>query len=140
MQRGLGNRGAVLPLVAICLAVLMGFAGTAVDIGYWKYQEREQQNAADAAAVGGAPAAGLFELFRFGGSGGCRTDAADNGFPNGGSVTVAVHNPPHSGAYANVNCAVDVQITRSGVPSFFSRLFGRESVTETTRSRSDRQL
>lgn len=132
MQRGLGNRGAVLPLVAICLAVLMGFAGTAVDIGYWKYQEREQQNATDAAAVGGAQQLVYSNCSGSAAQAAAWTDAADNGFPNGGSVTVAVHNPPTSGAYANVNCAVDVQITRSGVPSFFSRLFGRESVTETT--------
>ena len=41
------ERGQVLPLIALCLAVLMGFAGVAVDVGYWEYQQREQQNAAE---------------------------------------------------------------------------------------------
>ncbi len=132
MQRGFGQRGAVLPLVAICLAVLMGFAGTAVDIGYWEYQEREQQNAADAAALGGAQQLVYSNCSGSTAQAAAWNDAANNGFPNGGSVTVAVQNPPSSGVFANNNCAVDVQITRSGVPSFFSRVFGRQSVTETT--------
>lgn len=30
------SAGAVLPLVAISLAALMGFAGLGVDVGYWE--------------------------------------------------------------------------------------------------------
>ena len=40
MQRGIGQRGAVLPLIAICLAVLMGFAALAIDVGYLEYQQQ----------------------------------------------------------------------------------------------------
>ena len=46
--------GHALPLVALALAALMGFGGMAADVGYWRYQERQQQSATDAAAIGGA--------------------------------------------------------------------------------------
>ena len=47
MHNGYGQaqRGAVLPLVAICLAVLMGFAGMAIDVGFLEYKEQVQQAA-----------------------------------------------------------------------------------------------
>ena len=54
MRVSMGQRGAILPLMAICLAVLMGFAGLAVDIGYLEYQQENQQAATDAAAMGAA--------------------------------------------------------------------------------------
>ena len=123
------ERGQVLPLVAICLAVLMGFAGMAVDVGYWEYQQRQQQNATDAAALGGAQ-----QLI----ASGCpsssnaliaaRADASDNGFVDpgtgSGNVTVAVQNPPASGAYAGNGCAVYATITSKHVATFFSKVFG----------------
>ena len=97
------ERGQVLPLIALCLAVLMGFAGVAVDVGYWEYQQREQQNAADAAALGGAQQL-LYSTT------GCpnqsvantagQTDAANNGFVNGGNTTVTIANPSTIGVYA----------------------------------------
>jgi hypothetical protein len=122
MQRGLGQRGAVLPLVAISLTVLLGFGGLSVDVGYWQYQQRQQQNAVDGAAIGGAEALD---------SAGCpnpasaqaaaQTDAASNGGYTSSQVTV--NNPPVSGAYAGNNCAVSVTI-KGQKPSFFARLFG----------------
>jgi len=125
--------GQVLPLLAVCLTVLMGFAGLAVDVSSWEYQQRQQQNATDAAALGGAQRLA---------SAGCpsynaavaaaQTDAATNGYPNGGSVTVTVQNPPSNGPYAGTNCAVYVQIKNAGVSSFFSRLFGYPSMSEST--------
>ena len=54
MTRPAGQAGQTLPLVALWLMVLMGFGGLAVDVGYWEYQQREQQSATDAAAIGGA--------------------------------------------------------------------------------------
>jgi hypothetical protein len=129
MQRGLGERGAILPLVAISLTVLLGFTGMSVDVGYWEYQQRQQQNAVDSAAIGGAQALD---------AAGCpsqsvalaaaQTDALDNGFPNN---DVTVNNPPTSGPYSGNNCAVSVSITGTK-PSMFARLFGLTSVSETT--------
>lgn len=133
-----GERGQVLPLVALCLAVLMAFAGLAVDVGYWEYQQREQQNAADAAALGGTQQL-LYS------STGCpnqalansagQLDAANGGFGNGGSVTVTINNPATIGPYAGQSCAVSAQITKTGVGAWFTRLFGfAKGASETTQA------
>jgi hypothetical protein len=48
---------------------------------------------------------------------------------------VKIQNPPQSGPFSGNNCAVYAQITRTGVASYFSRLFGYGSgVTETTQA------
>jgi Putative Flp pilus-assembly TadE/G-like len=131
------NRGQVLPLVALCLAGLMGFAGLAIDVSYWEYRQNAQQAATDAAAIGGA------QQILYGGT--CPNqnsattaatdDAAGNGFTNGGNVTVTVNNPPSSGPYAGSNCTVSVQITTTKVASFFSGMLGfGNGVSETTQA------
>lgn len=133
MKRG-GEQGSVLPLVALCLAVLLGFAGMAVDVGYWEYQQREQQSAADGAAIGGAqqllyttcPNKSVAE-------GAAKSDATQNGYTDGSNgVTVTVNNPPSSGPYASDNCAVDVQVTNSSIPTWFARVLGFKTMAVTT--------
>jgi hypothetical protein len=117
------------------MAALMGFAGLAIDVGYWEYQQREQQNAADAAALGGAQQLGYTNCPDSGGAtSAAQTDAAANGFANGGNVTVTVQNPPSTGPYAGDNCAVFAQITRNNVASFFARMFGYAAATESTQA------
>ena len=134
MTRPPGQAGQTLPLVALCLMVLMGFGGLAVDVGYWEYQQREQQSATDAAAIGGAqqlvyagcPSQSAAQTSAY-------NDSASNGFANGSNVTVTVQNPPATGPYAANNCAVYAQITKQHVTTFFTRLFGwAKGVTETT--------
>ncbi len=49
-----GQRGAVAILFALCLIVLLGFAALAVDLARINMIKVELQNAADAAAIGGA--------------------------------------------------------------------------------------
>lgn len=126
--------GQVLPLIAICLTALMGFAAMSVDAGYIEYQQRQQQSAADAAAVGGAQ-----QLIYSG----CpnssaavtaaQNDAANGGYTNNANgVTVAVNNPPPSGPYAGNNCAVGVQVTATKIPTFFLPIFGHKSATQST--------
>lgn len=124
----------MLPLVALCLAVLMGFAGMAVDVGYWEYQQRQQQSAADGAALGGAqqllyttcPSKSVAQSAADG-------DATQNGYTNGSNgVTVTVNNPPSSGPYASDNCAVDVQITNKNVPTWFTHVLGFPNMPVTT--------
>ncbi|MGA7354760.1 MAG: pilus assembly protein TadG-related protein [Candidatus Cybelea sp.] len=132
------ERGQVLPLIALCLAVLMGFAGIAVDVGYWEYQQREQQNAADAAALGGAQQL-LYSTTGCPNQSAANTagqaDAANNGFANGGNTTVTIANPSTIGTYAGQSCAVSALITRKGVGSWFTRLFGfAKGATETTQA------
>jgi Flp pilus assembly protein TadG len=54
MRNSTGQRGVVLPLVALLMVVLLGFAAFAVDMGYLYVVKNELQNAADAAALAGA--------------------------------------------------------------------------------------
>ena len=46
--------GAVVPMVAILMVVILGMVAFAVDIGYLSVVQKEMQNAADAAAMAGA--------------------------------------------------------------------------------------
>src|SRR5438309_8484776 len=48
------RRGAVLPLVAICLVGMMGLLALAIDIGIVAISRSQCQNAADSAAMAGA--------------------------------------------------------------------------------------
>jgi hypothetical protein len=134
MRRLSKEAGFILPLVAVCLAVLMGFAGIAVDVGFLEYRDQAQISATDAAAIGGSQ-----ELVSQNcpnpnaATAAADNDAASNGFVNGGNVVISVHNPPTSGPYSGSDCAVSVQITTNHVATFFSRLFGYpQGMTETT--------
>jgi hypothetical protein len=126
--------GQVLPLVAVCLAALMGFGGLGVDVGYWEYRQQAQQSATDAAAIGAAQ-----QLVRSGCSNKnvattvADNDASANGFSTATS-TITVQNPPSSGPYSGNGCAVYVQIA-STQASFFAKLFGfANGVAETTQA------
>ena len=128
--------GAVLPLVAIGLAVLMGFAALAVDVGYLEYRGQMQQTATDAAASGGARA-----LIKAGcpnpsaAQAAAVANATNNGFTNGaGGVTVTTVNPPTSGPFANNTCAVLAMIKTNQVATFFSRIFGFQGMDESTQA------
>lgn len=131
-------RGQVLPLIALCLAMLLGFAGISVDVGFFEYRQQAQQSATDAAALGAAE-----QLVHSG----CPSqasaraagtaDAASNGFLNAGNTTVTVNNPPTSGAYSGNHCAVSVSINTSSIPTYFSKFFGSNfasGATETTQA------
>lgn len=52
---GARERGQILVLFALFLVVLIGFAAVAVDLGSYLKVRRDYQNAADAAALAGAP-------------------------------------------------------------------------------------
>jgi len=53
IARVTSERGAILPLMAIVILVLMGAAAMAVDLGWLYYQSLEIQHGADAAALAG---------------------------------------------------------------------------------------
>jgi Flp pilus assembly protein TadG len=137
ITRPVGQAGQVLPLAALCFTVLMGFSGLVLDVGSWEYQQRQQQNATDAAAVAGAQQ--LVDSScpnKSAAQTGAYNDSALNGFANGvGNVTVTVQNPPTTGPYAGNDCAVYVQITRTNVQSFFTRVLGYgNGVSESTQA------
>lgn len=118
------QRGQVLPLFALCLAALMGFAGLGVDVGYLEYWQNKQQAATDAAAIGAAQ-----QLLSKGcgnqtqATSAANFDAAQNGFATSNpNVTITVNDPPASGPYQSNNCAIQVLITTKNIPTWFSRL------------------
>ncbi len=49
-----GERGVVLVWVAMLLPVILGLAAFGVDVSYWYFEQRQLQNAADAAALAAA--------------------------------------------------------------------------------------
>ena len=131
-MRRKGERGQVLPLIAIGLTAVLGFGGVAVDNGYWQYTLRQQQSAADGAALGAAQAlqtAGCSN--QAAAQAAASADAASNGYAGGTAVTVVAHNPPTSGAYTSDPCAVSVQIGATHA-SFLTKVLGRANMPETT--------
>ena len=126
------SRGQALPLVAMMMVLITGTAALAVDAGFWRYQERLQQSAADSAAVAGAGelpygAAGNYATA-------AATDATLNGYTHDGTnVKVIVNNPPQSGAYNGNANAVEV-IVEKKQPAFFARALGINSQWVRTRS------
>lgn len=123
MRAGRGERGQLLPIFALMLVVVMGMAALGVDVGYWRYQQRLAQSAADAAAIAGADELNYPALADWDTA--AKDDAAANGFTdnNGVSVSVTAANPPTAGSYiGNVN-AVQVSVSEKQ-PAFFGAAFG----------------
>jgi Putative Flp pilus-assembly TadE/G-like len=126
------SRGQVLPLMAILIAVLFGFAAFAVDVGYLRYQQRLQQSATDSAALAGAG-----ELAYSGSdyAAAAKSDAASNGFTDGvNDVAITVNHGPASGSYVGNTQAVEVLLTAQ-YHTFFMGIFnGLGTVTISTRA------
>jgi Putative Flp pilus-assembly TadE/G-like len=120
--------GFVLVFFALALIALLGIASLVVDYGYWSLRAQQIQRAADAAALAGV--AYMPNVTKA--TSVATTTAADNGFTSGGSVTVVVTPTDASG-----NTQTDqltVKITDTGIPTFFAKVFGRDSVSETRTS------
>jgi hypothetical protein len=116
------ERGQILPLAAAGMVAVFACVALAVDVGAWRYQQRQAQTAADSAAISGAA-----ELNYSAAAGSIQTaaylDAKSNGFDHSASgVTVTVNSPPSSGNYKNDAKSVEVIIekTQSG---FFSKMY-----------------
>jgi hypothetical protein len=123
------TRGVTLPLVAASITALIGFTGLGVETGLWYAMKRQNQSAADVAALSGA-----FELLAGQGSsltatqiyenicGFAKRDATRNGFTfqsftcptsspgctNPSSGQMCANNPPKLGLNAGNNNAVEV--------------------------------
>jgi hypothetical protein len=111
-------RGQIVPLIAFLLVALMGMSALAIDMGYYRYQQRLQQSATDAAAIAGAD-----ELpYASGNVSAAAYDAANtNGFATP-AATVSV-NPNYSDAFTTGSTgAVQVTITQT-YPRFFGAFF-----------------
>ncbi len=131
------ERGQVLPLLAFGIVAVLGMISLAVDVGYYRYQQRLEQSAADSAAVAGAirlyytttpgvPAPAEVTTA-------ARNAASDNGFADDGStgnVQVAVNSPPTANTPPVTGAtpypagsAVEVYIHKKQ-PQFFGGIFG----------------
>jgi Flp pilus assembly protein TadG len=133
--------GQAIVVVALGLVVLLGALGLGIDFGYLRYQKRQMQTAADAAAIAAAA------MLDFGNSSSMTTAAttmtAKNGFTNGTSgVTVHVYNPPTdlpAGQGAgqdpnNGNSKFVSVVVSQNQPTFFAKAFGVTSVPLSARA------
>lgn len=118
------QRGQTLVLVALLLVVLMGLTSLAADAGYYHYQQRVMQTAADSAALAGAA-----EITYGDPAAAAKADAATNGFTDGvNGVTVTV-NTDYSDQYTGSSSAVQVVISKP-YPKFFAGVIGGGSTVQ----------
>jgi hypothetical protein len=115
------RRGVSVVLIAIAFPALIGVTALGVEIGFWYALKRQDQTAADAAALSGAYERAAGQLY----SDICalaQRDAAANGFPfqsytcpntspgctSPSSGQMCANNPPVSGSSAGDDKAVEV--------------------------------
>jgi Flp pilus assembly protein TadG len=116
-MRARGDNGQAAVLTVVLLVVLLGMAALVLDIGSWYRADRATQSTADAAALAGAQALpgdsvtakALAQQY-----------AVKNGGIGGGGITFS------SKIVANDTIKVTV---KRDAPTFFARVFGRNSVT-----------
>lgn len=117
-----GDRGQVLAIFGLSLVTIVIIAALAFDTGMLLLEKRDQQNAADAAALAGArylvtgPAQDPKVV--------ARAIATENGFTTGvDNEVVEVFVPPTSGQFRNVPGFIEVKI-RSTRQSIFGGVLG----------------
>lgn len=128
--------GQILVITAAALVVLMGIGALVVDLGMSWMLRRQEQNAADPAAIAAArwlrdPVTGAGTWNQGAAEGDACFYAQQNGFFEGdpgcasalSSGALQVHSPPSSGPYAGSAGKVQVVISETH-PAFFSRVFG----------------
>jgi Flp pilus assembly protein TadG len=106
--------GFVLVWTALFLMVLLGFAALAVDLGHSYYVGQQAQDAADAAALAGAP---YLPGDLAGAQAAATQVAASNGFASGSDVTIDAQQDPG-------NPAELVVTIHQHVPTFFGGAIG----------------
>ena len=128
-----GQRGQLLPLMAIGIIAVLGVVALAVDVGFWRYQQRLEQSAADSAAIAGAiqlnyPTIGSTSTPQLAAA----AAATQNGFTDDAGVgnEVVTVTAPYAATPAYIgatpypsNAAVQVVVQRKD-QQFFSGVFG----------------
>ena len=147
--------GQVLVITALCMVVLLGFVGFAIDVGHLRLVKSQMQSAADAAAL-----AGGLEIRVCSTTPGCsamqaavKTAMTENGFSGstflsnctgspGSGVTVMLNDPPcsnksdpNSGNTKYVEAVVTENVTTS-----FSRIFGFNNIKVSARAEAMRGI
>jgi putative Flp pilus-assembly TadE/G-like protein len=121
IQRRRGG-GQVLVIFGLALVTIVIIAALAFDTGMMLLEKRDQQNAADAAALAGARY--LVTGAARDPKAAARDIATENGFTQGAdSETVIVNVPPTSGQFRNAPGFIEV-IIRSTRPSIFGGILG----------------
>lgn len=116
------ERGQILVLFVGGLITLMLLAALAFDAGLMLLERRDQQNAADAAAIAGARylPGNTSEA-----TNAARDIASANGFASGSSVSVDISIPPGPATSARFRNASSVEVTISATrPSVFAGIMG----------------
>ena len=120
------ERGAILPLMAILIVVLMGAAAMAIDLGYLYWRSIEIQHGADAAALAGV----IYEPdYRTEAHTEGIAAAIENGFThdpgNGNSIEIVdfIDDPTAVDHSAQLRATITQRVN-----TFFLRLMGLESV------------
>jgi len=115
--------GAILIIMALVSAVLIGLVGLAIDVGVWYRTQRNLQNAADSAAISAyLNGSGTFQSE-------AKAVAARYGYVDGqNGITVSALNNQTCPApnQTHTNC-YSVTITLAQAPQFFSRVMGVRS-------------
>lgn len=137
------ERGQVLVITAVGMVVLLGIAALVVDLGFSWMMRRQQQNAADPAAI----AAARYLRDELGAAtwdqGAAETDACfyaqHNGFfeddPGCGAAIatgdLVVNTPPVGGPYSGRQGFAQVVVSAAR-PTLFARILGQDDVVVTT--------
>lgn len=137
-------RGQILVITAAGLLVLMGIAALVVDLGMSWMLRRQEQNAADPAAIAAArwlrdPVTGNATWSQGQAEDDACFYAQQNGFFEGdagcasalASDALQVHSPPVTGPYAGSTGKVQVIISDTH-PAFFGRVFGSNEAVVST--------
>lgn len=143
-MKGDHGRGQILVITAVGLVVLMGIGALVVDLGFSWMLRRQEQNAADPAALAAArfikdPVAGVQAIDMTSAEDAACRYAIENGIfdstniacdqaldPRGASLEVIY--PPATGPYAGHSGYVQITISKQH-PTFFGRLFGQSMAT-----------
>lgn len=126
LKRCRDEKGAVVPMVALLLIVILGMAAFAIDLSGLYFDQRHLQMQADSAVLA---AANQYVQ----GSGGCTANqsqiqAVGNNYAGIGSSPVASNNEPGSvTGGVTVNCSagtISATLTNNSPPAFFSGILG----------------
>ena len=111
--------------MALTLPVVLGGMGLGTEVGYWYFNQRKVQNAADMAAYAGA-----VELRAGNSVDSMETAAAAAAEETGYAAdigTIVLNSPPSTGAYAGDPEAVEVTV-QENMPRWFTGLFSDGTV------------
>lgn len=121
--------GQAMILVLLCITILLGMVGFAVDVGLMFRAKRNLQIAADSAAVAAASELNYGDWSAAG-----QAAAVQNGVTTGSNgATVVINNPPVYGPHAGISNYAEAIVSQSQ-PTFFMRIFNRSSMTVSTRA------